>query len=498
MEKHVGSTVEEARLTLSRDTKSDRKALLGQFLTPASTAGFMAGMFAPTGGRVCRLLDPGAGIGSLSGAFLERCATGDMDFDSIAVTAFELDELLHRGLEETLKAYSERLALTYQIVGGDFVEEAVGRLQWSEGLWDAEPGFTHAILNPPYKKIRNDSHHRRLLRRAGIETVNLYSAFLALTLELMAPGGQVVAIVPRSFCNGPYYRPFRELLLRRAAIRRMHLFASRDRAFKDDGVLQENVLVLLERDGAQDEVVITTSHDDTFSDLESHCYPFDRIVSPTDEQHFIHVPTAPSAREGTPPVRFSLKEIGVGVSTGPVVDFRLRPHLRDMPVPGTVPLLYPAHFSGGRLTWPKEGVKKPNAIVRNDKTERWLYPNGYYCVVRRFSSKEERRRIVPSVVDPTQFDGAEMLGLENHLNVFHEGKRGLPKALAHGLAVFLQSSGVDEDFRSFSGHTQVNATDLKLMQYPSREALIELGEWRLSQNEPSQEMIDEALNRLTA
>ena len=30
-----------------------------------------------------------------------------------------------------------------------------------------------------------------------------------------------------------------------------------------------------------------------------------------------------------------------------------------------------------------------------------------------------------------------MLGFENHLNVFHENKRGLPEALARGLAVFL-------------------------------------------------------------
>jgi tRNA1(Val) A37 N6-methylase TrmN6 len=478
--------------------KTERKALLGQFLTPASTARFMARMFAPTAGRFCRLLDPGAGIGSLSGAFLERCVTGDLDFDKIDVTAYEVDELLHRELDKTLASYSERIALTYQVVGRDFVEEAVSRLEWSQSLWGADPGFTHAILNPPYKKIRSDSHHRRLLRRAGIETVNLYSAFLALTLELMAPGGQVVAIVPRSFCNGPYYRPFRELLLRKASIRQVHLFASRDKAFKDDGVLQENVIVLLERDGAQGEVLITTSNDDTFHDLASHSYPFERIVSPSDIQRFIHVPTAPNAREGSVSFRFSLEEIGISVSTGPVVDFRLKQHLRDVPDSDTVPLLYPAHFKGGRLEWPKEGISKPNAIVRNEETERWLYPNGFYCVVRRFSSKEERRRIVPNVIEPASFSGAEVLGLENHLNVLHESRHGLPKPLAYGLAVYLQSSQVDEDFRSFSGHTQVNATDLRLMKYPSREVLVALGEWRLSEDEPSQGMIDEALNRITA
>ena len=61
-----------------------------------------------------------------------------------------------------------------------------------------------------------------------------------------------------------------------------------------------------------------------------------------------------------------------------------------------------------------------------------------------------------------------MLGFENHLNVFHEDKRGLPENLAHGLAAFLNTTAVDDHFRRFNGHTQVNATDLRLMKYPSR------------------------------
>jgi adenine-specific DNA-methyltransferase len=100
-------------------------------------------------------------------------------------------------------------------------------------------------------------------------------------------------------------------------------------------------------------------------------------------------------------------------------------------------------------------------------------------VVRRFSSKEEKRRIVASVVDPSIFTDAHMLGFENHLNVFHDNKRGLPQTLAYGLMVFLNTTAVDEYFRRFNGHTQVNATDLKLLKYPSRDALITLGEWAL-------------------
>src|SRR6266404_3328549 len=63
--------------------------------------------------------------------------------------------------------------------------------------------FNAAILNPRYRKTNSDSHKRRLLREAGIETSNLYTGFLALANNLLCEDGKLVAICPRSFCNGP-------------------------------------------------------------------------------------------------------------------------------------------------------------------------------------------------------------------------------------------------------------------------------------------------------
>lgn len=493
------SAVEQSRLRVSKTTDAKRKSQLGQFLTPARTAQFMAGLFRQTSPGSCRLLDAGAGIGSLTAAFLERWASGGFNFLRVEADAFEIDECLYPYLTQTLEEYKQHLNVVSTVRGGDFVEIAARSLHGNL-FAKALPKYTHAILNPPYKKIRSNSTHRAALRRVGIETVNLYSAFVALSLSLLDDCGQLVAIIPRSFCNGPYYRPFREFVLERAAIRHMHLFDSRNRTFKEDSVLQENIIIMIERGGRQGEVTVSTSTDDGFADLVTHTHPFDRIVFPDNPERFIHVPisTEMNTIELLEVVRYSLADIGIMVSTGPVVDFRLKDHLRDMPEPGTVPLLYPGHFSRERIVWPKTGMKKPNVIHRNAETERWLYPTGYYCVVRRFSSKEENRRIVASVVQTGDFAGAEMLGFENHLNVFHVGKRGLPEALAHGLAVFLNTTAVDENFRRFNGHTQVNATDLKLMRYPSREALITLGEWAMSCCERTQAMIDKKLEGLTA
>lgn len=280
----------------------------------------------------------------------------------------------------------------------------------------------------------------------------------------------------------------------------MHLFKSRNKAFRDDDVLQENIIILLESRGQQGPIEISTSTDESFNDLTIQEHPFDRIVFPNDQERFIHIPTTleRSALELCAAIRYSLSDLKINVSTGPVVDFRVKEHLCEMPEADTVPLLYPGHFNSRGSEWPKQGTKKPNAIRRNSKTEKWLYPNGFYCVVRRFSSKEEKRRVVANVVDPYKFAHAQVLGFENHLNIFHENRQGLPKALAFGIAVFLNTTAIDELFRTFNGHTQVNATDLKRIKYPSRDTLVALGKWALEQAEITQDMIDEKLESITA
>lgn len=484
--------IDVLRRAVGKATSARHKAEFGQFMTPQTVAGFMAEMFGPLTGRHVRLLDAGAGIGSLSCAFLERCAKRAQAFDSVEVDAFEVDDALRTHLDESLADYANRLPMERRIEAGDFIEHAVDRLQFGP-----QRHYTHAILNPPYRKIANASRHRQLLREVGIETVNLYSAFVALALAMIAPGGLLVAIVPRSFCNGPYYRPFREYILERAAIRHIHIFESRSKAFSDDEVLQENVIICLERGSRQGDVKVSMSADDRFERLIEHAHRFERIVFPDDREHFIHVPDSPelTAIEARTTICCSLADLGLDLSTGPVVDFRVRDYLRPLPEPGSAPLLYPGHFVGQHLEWPKPGAKKPNAIIRHVETDKWLYPNGYYTIVRRFSAKEEKRRIVAGVVDPAVLN-APLIGFENHLNVFHCRRQGLPEALARGLAVFLNSTMVDEAFRRFNGHTQVNATDLRLMKYPSLEMLSELGAWAKLCDDCSQEQIDRKVESL--
>ena len=333
-------------------------------------------------------------------------------------------------------------------------------LRSAEPLLSAAARFNCAILNPPYGKIRSSSGWRAALRSQGIETVNLYTAFVALALQQLEPGGQLVAITPRSFCNGSYYEPFRRLLLGASSLEALHVFESRRTAFKEDEVLQENLVFHVRRGGTQNGVMLSTD----LSDARE--VPFSEIVRPGDAHAFIRLPTGgATAADLIQSLPCTLADLGLTVSTGRVVDFRAKGHLRRDPGPDTVPLIYPGHFDGGEIRWPREAFKKHNALADCPETANLMVPGGTYVLTKRFTAKEERRRVVASV-----YRGGRA-GFENHLNYFHELGAGLPEVLADGLARYLNSEAVDTYFRTFSGHTQVNATDLRNLHYPTRAQL---------------------------
>jgi adenine-specific DNA-methyltransferase len=412
------------------------------------------------------------------------------------LTTYELDEVLLPALRQTLIACEQACAAVgircqWEVRAADFIEAAVDILD--TGLFQTQrPTFDFAILNPPYKKFRSESRTRQLLRRLNIETSNLYTAFFALVVSLLDDGGQLVAITPRSFCNGPYFRPFRQHLLRHVSLTQLHVFETRDHAFRDDAVLQENVILRAVK-GVPQQPLVSVSQSRTPDDpiaMQRHVR-FTSVVRPDDPHAFIRLVPDDNGRllaDAMETLPCTLDELKLCVSTGRVVDFRAHQWLRTEATGETVPLVYPTHFDNGLVRWPKAQTKKPNAIVYNADSAPLMVPAGVYVLVKRFSAKEERRRLVAAVFDPETVP-CEVVGFENHLNYLHERGAPLDRTLAWGLCVFLNSSPLDTYFRQFNGHTQVNATDLRVLRYPTRDALIALGH-RVRGILPAQDELD--------
>ena len=472
-----------ANLELNIDTKSD----LGQFMTPKGVAKILAKLCCNLNDEV-NILDAGAGVASLTSSVIEEAITNDQ-FEPIRINinCWEIDPIMFGHQEANIALVNQYcdahgIELSSNLVNSDFIQQAVTWLKTNE---TNPPLFTTAILNPPYLKIKKNSQESKLLESVGINTTNLYSGFVSLALKLLEPQGELIAITPRSFCNGPYFSEFRRLLLDGNNLTHISVFESRKRAFKEDKVLQENVIFRIVKAENQGDVVISSYQDQDDMNPQERLTPFDNVVFPSDKNNFIHITTNDEQADIATRIALmpcSLSDLNIQASTGKVVDFRTPDNLRDMPGADTVPLIFPMHFNGYDINWPKvrsvitdtnKKKLKPNALALNDKTRSLVIPNGYYVLTKRLTSKEEKRRVVAAVYSPIAEVG--FVGFDNKTNYFHANGEPLEETLAYGLWCYLNTNIFDNYFRQFNGHTQVNATDLRFIRYPDSDMLQNMG-----------------------
>ncbi len=201
--------------------------------------------------------NPGAGIGMLTAAFCERVRALPSP-TRVTAHVFENDPELIPLLQQNLE--NCRLALhdaghefDYVFHADDFILATSHGLNGRE-LFD-ETGFRlkcdGVIMNPPYFKLRKDSTHARLMEKIVHGQPNIYAFFMALAARLLKPDGTIVAITPRSFCNGLYFREFRRWFFERVALDHIHIFESRTETFKHASVLQESIITTVRKCGAR-------------------------------------------------------------------------------------------------------------------------------------------------------------------------------------------------------------------------------------------------------
>ncbi len=437
----------------------DQQARHGQFFTPRPAAELIASIPRLPKTGTLRVLDPGAGVGSLAAAVVERVREESPPLE-VHVVCVELDEAVLPWLRETAQDMEAAGAIV-DVVHADFIADGTGA--FCSTVFD-EP-FDLVVQNPPYGKLAARSLYRASLQAEGVDCPNVYAAFMALGHRMLRKGGQLVAIVPRSFANGAYFENFRADLLRSVALDRLHEFGSRSTVFADTGVLQENVVLSATKGARPGDVALSLSvgHTDVVAVRQ---VPHAAVVRPDDPHRFIRFPgqNAEDAVGDLPGL--TLARLGLKVSTGKVVDFRARDYLTDAEADASVPLVYPGNLRGGRVEWPREIRKPQGFVVSDDFSRKQLLPEGVYVLIKRFSAKEERRRVVAAV-----WDHPGEVAVENHLNVIHRNGSGLDPELAAGLCLWLNSTRLDVLFREFSGHTQVNATDLRTLPFPDEETL---------------------------
>src|SRR6266851_656355 len=466
-----------------------RRREAGQFFTPLIVARYMANAAGALHNEM-RVLDPGAGVGMLSCAICESALIQGLP--CLTIVSYESDPLLHTLCQFTLNYARDFLQehgvkLYIELYRHDFIvamaEQMTRASLLSSGLRSEHP-FDLAILNPPYFKVNQKDTRARLVKDIAQGRTNMYTMFMSLAASSLRAGGRYVSITPRSFASGAYFSHFRRQFFAAITPELIHLFDSRRAAFGDAQVLQENIILAGVKKGAASvdppSVIISCSRgvDDLAHPLIQQV-PLRFIIDDKQADPVLHLPVSDIDTHLLQAFRCwnaTLATYGLEISTGPVVPFRSSDMLAsaDKVKQGeAVPLLWLQHVRRMHVEWPLESFDKPQGVLRQ-ASQKLFVKNTTQVILRRFSAKEEPRRITAAVLPDRAF-GTEQIALENHLNYLYRPGGTLSYEEAVGIAAFLDSTLVDRYFRITNGNTQVNATELRKLPLPPWERLTHIG-----------------------
>ena len=488
----------------------DKQKDLGQFMTPPAVARLAASRLVSGGfGRTVRVLEPAAGAGVLACAVCEALADADHPPSVIELTLYEFDFAFEPALKEVLSALKSWLAarrvdLKTSLRFEDYVLENSRNVEG--GLFETKELFDLIISNPPYFKVSKNDPRARACASVVHGQPNIYGFFMAIGAATLSEGGRMAFIVPRSFASGQYFRLFRERFFADMLPVSVHVFHSRVDAFAQDDVLQENVVFVASRvsdwrhvaTASELPFMVTASHG--LSDLETP-EVFQLLLGDVLEMNSKDKVLAIPSTEDEVAVFQTLKHwtgllhrYGWEISTGPVVPFRATDVIVSEPGLDTVPLLWMQNVQYMLTTWPAV-THKAQYLRHCEDSAAIVLPNRNYVLMRRFSPKEQERRLVAAPLSAEDLP-FERIGLENHLNYVHKPKGELTTDEVFGLSALLNSRLVDAWFRSTNGNTQVSATELRAMPLPPLEVIRAIG--RAAQRIETMDELDDLVERLTA
>ncbi len=467
--------IEKTSQYIEKMPKKERKKY-GQFFTSMETAQYMASMFViPENQEVISVLDAGAGSGILSCAMIERLDKIE-EIKEIELTCYETDEnvlpLLKENLSFMLKQSCKKVSIN--IVTDNYItSQYLDFNHMFGGDWNPKK-YDLVIGNPPYMKIPKDAPEATAMPSVCYGAPNMYFIFAAMGLFNLKDDGEMVYIIPRSWTSGAYFKRFREYFLSEGKLLHIHLFGSRNKVFDKEDVLQETIIVKVQKTFVKPNVVTITSTNSNkdFADCKSLIVPYDLVVS--GDELYVYLVTNEeevAVLDRLQKWNKTLPELGLRMKTGLTVDFRNRDMLRDDEEEGAIPLFYSQHIKQGEVQFPIQ--KEKEYIVTDQKG--LMQENRNYLFVKRFTAKEEPRRLQCGVYLAKKFPQYQKISTQNKINFIDGLLTEMSECLVYGLYVLFNSTIYDEYYRILNGSTQVNSTEINSMPVPELDIIQEMG-----------------------
>lgn len=461
----------------------------GQFFTSKETAVFMAGLFnISEDSTEISVLDPGAGSGILSIALLERLDT--LSVKKVNLVCYENDDKIIPILKDNLEYAKNNISfqLTYEVRNENYILD--NEIDYNNMLGAKPDPYKYDVIigNPPYKKIPKDAVEAHAMPDICYGAPNLYFLFTEMAVFNLKNDSEMVFIIPRSWTSGAYFNAFRQKLFSESVIEHIHLFVSRDKVFENESVLQETMIIKLRKTNRKPDYITITSTNSNkdFSEITSFQAPYDIVVCGKDK--YVYLVTNAEEVETLRQLNKwddTLPSLGLKMKTGLTVDFRNREALRDTAEEAAVPLFYSQHIQSGKVIFP---IGKEHEYLVTEQSG-LLQKNANYLFVKRFTAKEEHRRLQCGVYLSRKYPDYKQISTQNKIN-FIDGLKGLSECVVYGLYVLFNSTMYDSYYRILNGSTQVNSTEVNSMPVPPMSTIESMGKELIAKRDMSEESCD--------
>ena len=258
---------EKIGLEYANFTTNEHKKESGQFFTPKSISDFMGNLAQPKSPEIS-ILDPGCGTAILSCSLIEKLIQNGK-ISRIDLTLFEMDSRIIKELNKVVLflkdwLFEKGIELNVKIEQTDFVlknsDAFTNNTLFGNQIFEK---YDYIISNPPYFKIPKSDIRAQVAKELVYGQPNIYSIFMGLSAKLLKPAGELIFITPRSFAAGNYFKAFRNSFFNEVNITNIHIFESRNKMFKNDNVLQENIIIRASREKSSTiKVTVTTCEKD--------------------------------------------------------------------------------------------------------------------------------------------------------------------------------------------------------------------------------------------
>ncbi|HAP36309.1 MAG TPA: methyltransferase [Bacteroidetes bacterium] len=460
----------------------------GQFFTPLEIAKLM-GSFTEFQHSSVRILDPGCGTAILTCALVEYL-TVNSKLQLIELVVYETDNALIPLSKKSI-AYlknwlkSKKIDFRYSLLTKDFILENAKYLSENGNLFSekVEP-FDIIISNPPYFKLPIDDKRAIAAKDVVNGHPNIYAIFMAVSAKLLKLNGELIFITPRSYASGSYFKLFREFFFKIIEIDNVHLFVSRKDTFNRDKVLQETVIIKgkrKEKANPNHSVVISSSQG--LRDIhtpETKTIKQKILIDLASNEKILYLPTndfEESILNIFKKWDGNLNKYHIQISTGPVVAFRNKQYIHEDFQNGTVflaPLFWLHNVKQMILEWPISKPDKGQYVRIENESKTILIPNKNYVFLRRFSSKDDKNRLIAAPYFCNVIK-SEYIGIENKVNYIYRPKGQLDRNEVIGLCALLNSALFNSYFRIFNGNVNVSATELRDIALPPLATIKEIG-----------------------